>query len=151
MAGKRKRKRPDTKFKGLEKRQRISNSAKAGAAPNNLVVKQALLSQFYPEVFTLREYLLSRLPTASKIRRKKILSVGSSQDAEVRAGHGLSSFLDRTLVGVLKGENGRREDRWRHWGAFSQKADGSLSTLINLNSVGRYSQSEVGFNHVEVL
>jgi telomerase reverse transcriptase len=144
MAGKRKRKRPNNshELNNPEKRQRITSPTKV-IIPKDLVIKQALLSQFYPEVLTLREYLLSRLPSTSKIRRKKVLHVGSSKDTDANANQALSSFLDRTLVGVTKSRNGKKEDRWKHWGTFSQKLDESVSTLIDLNSVGRYSQSDV--------
>jgi telomerase reverse transcriptase len=145
MAGKRKRKRPD-KSLGLgnsEKRQKISNPTKTIASRDS-VVKQALLSQFYPEVLTLREYLLSRLPTTSKIRRKKVLYVGTLKDSESCANSRLSTFLDRTLVGATKPKDAKREDRWRHWAAFSQRVDDSISTLIDLNSIGKFSQSDVG-------
>jgi telomerase reverse transcriptase len=144
MAGKRKRKRPndEPKPKNSEKRQRVTNPVKA-TIPKDLIIKQALLNQFYPEVLTLREYLLSRLSSASKIRRKKIVHVGSSKDTDSSANRALSFFLDRTLVGVVESKNAKKEDRWRHWGTFSQKCDDSVSTLIDLNSVGRYSQSDV--------
>ncbi|EPE28186.1 hypothetical protein GLAREA_04977 [Glarea lozoyensis ATCC 20868] len=144
MAGKRKRKRPN-KSLGLgssEKRQKISNPTKTIASRDS-VVKQALLSQFYPEVLTLREYLLSRLPTTSKIRRKKVLYVGTVKDSEACANSSLSTFLDRTLVGATKSKDAKREDRWRHWAAFSQRVDDSISTLIDLNSIGKFSQSDI--------
>ncbi|KAG9231545.1 hypothetical protein BJ875DRAFT_115307 [Amylocarpus encephaloides] len=143
MGSKRKRKRPNNTVDSNEKRQKISGTRRRRPNPKDSVIKQALLAQFYPQVFTLREYLLSKLPTPSKIRRKKILSVGVCGTSGAIENEELAAYLDRTLVGVSRGGEGIPGDRWRHWNTFSQKADESMSTLINLNAVGRYSQSEI--------
>lgn len=137
--------RPSTAVEGHAKRQKISRGTEGDALARNLVVRQALLAQFYPEVWTLREYLLSRLPTSSKIRRKKIISVGHDKGRGVSDDRELASFLDRTLIGITASNDRRTENRWQHWASFSQRADDSASTLINLNSSGRYSQSEVNY------
>lgn len=85
--------------------------------------------------------MLSRLPSTSKVRRKKIISVGrrpGDTDIEKK----LSNFLDSTLIGASKCNEVSPEERWQQWTTFSQKADDSIS-CINLNGVGVYSQSEV--------
>ncbi|TVY53989.1 Telomerase reverse transcriptase, partial [Lachnellula suecica] len=107
------------------------------------IIKQALLAQYYPQVLTLREYLLQRLPNASKIRRKKISSVGrhpAPENAELE--QWLAAFLDQTLIGVSVCKEVSREERWKQWTTFSQRADESASTL-NLSSPGVFSQSEL--------
>ncbi|EFX01630.1 telomerase reverse [Grosmannia clavigera kw1407] len=61
------------------------------------VVKHALLTRCFPQVLTLRAYLLSRLPASSRIRRKKLREVGLAADpspVEQR----LRRLLDNALV-----------------------------------------------------
>jgi telomerase reverse transcriptase len=137
MAGKRKRLRPNRRIEGDQKRQKVSETSNSKEA----VVKEALLAQFYPRVSSLREFLISKLPPSSKVRRKKILSVGKNADSG--ADQKLSKFLDQTLVGVSKHKGVLQEERWQQWTTFSQKADDSVS-FANLSGVGLFSQSEVG-------
>ncbi|KAF4614304.1 hypothetical protein G7Y89_g15433 [Cudoniella acicularis] len=145
MAGKRKRKRPGNALERGEKRQKVSSSSTANgsATTKDPVVKQALLAQYYPRVFTLREYLLCKLPSTSKIRRKKIQCVGRGKNSEHAEGdHNVSEFLDQTLVGELVCNERLREDQWRQWTVFSQRADDS--NFANVSGVGGgYSQSEI--------
>ena len=137
MAGKRKRSRPNHRIEAGQKRQKISESLSSKGA----VVKHALLAQFYPQVLSLREFLISKLPPSSKVRRKKILSVGKKTDSETD--QQLSKFLDQTLVGVSKHRGVSQEERWQQWTTFSQKADDSVS-FANVTGVSTFSQSEVG-------
>jgi telomerase reverse transcriptase len=138
MAGKRKRNKHG--IEGDRKRQRICNNAN-GKAP---VVKQAVLAQYYPQVFTLREYLLFKLPVTSKVRRKKVLNLKREHSIEGREDCGaLSAFLDRTLVGVKESSEISPEERIQQWTSFSQKVDTSDSTFANLSGTGNFSQSEV--------
>jgi telomerase reverse transcriptase len=142
MAGKRKRSRPNHRLAGNQKHQQISDPSNSKGS----VVKEALLAQFYPQVLSLREFLISKLPPSSKVRRKKILSVGKRPDSEVD--QKLCKHLDQTLVGVSKHKGVSQEERWQQWTTFSQKADDSIS-FANLTGVGIFSQSEVGtFIHV---
>ncbi|TVY37815.1 Telomerase reverse transcriptase, partial [Lachnellula subtilissima] len=120
------------------KRQKISKPSPATGNSKEHIIKQTLLSQYYPQVLTLREYLFQRLPKTSKIRRKKILSVGRDPSEE-----GLSAFLDSTLIGVSVCTQASQKERWQQWTTFSQRADESASTFINLNSPGVFSQSEI--------
>jgi len=136
MAGKRKRSKPNHGAEAGPKRQKISGSSNSKDA----VVKQALLAQFYSQVLSLREFLISKLPPSSKIRRKKILSVGKKPDSNTD--QKLSKFLDQTLVGVSKHKGVSQEERWQQWTTFSQKADDSIS-FANATGVGIFSQSEV--------
>jgi hypothetical protein len=138
MAGKRKRNKHG--IEGDQKRQRICGN-QDGKDP---VVKHAVLAQCYPQVFTLREYLLFKFPATSKIRRKKVLNIGRKQSLDNEIGcNALSSVLDRTLVGVLKRNEISTEERIQQWTSFSQRVDTSNSTFANLSGTGNFSQSEV--------
>jgi telomerase reverse transcriptase len=141
MAGKRKRTRNGNGngigIGGEQKRQRIAGNIN-GKDP---AVRQALLAQYYRRVFSLREYLLSKLPAASKIRRKKILKLENLGGAKDQSA--LAQFLDGTLVGVLKDDEVSQEERLRQWTSFSQRMDTSNSTFANLSGTGLFSQSEV--------
>jgi telomerase reverse transcriptase len=138
MARKRKRTRPNHAIEGDQKRQKIAGDP----STKDAVVKQAVLAQFYPQVLSLREYLLSKLPANSKIRRKKILLVGKKPDAG-DADRKLSSFLDATLVGVSKCKELPLEERWKQWTTFSQRPEDS-TVSADRSGLGAYSQSEVG-------
>jgi telomerase reverse transcriptase len=145
MAKKRKRTRRGTE--GDTKRQKLRGN-NSGRDP---VVKQALLAQYYPRVFNLREYLLYKLPATSKIRRKKILNLGREQSVDSKRDcSALSDFLDHTLIGVLKCNEVLPEERIQQWTSFSQRLDTSNSALVNLSGTGNLSQSEVSVYLVTV-
>lgn len=140
MAGKRKRRRSgrgDRGDQGDSKRQRISGALNS----KDPIVKQAVLAQYYPRVLSLRQYLLSKLPSASKIRKKKILSVGRSPRPDGKDETVFSNFLDQTLVGVIEQKEVSSEERIQQWTSFSQRAD--TSDFANLSGVSIFSQSEV--------
>jgi len=140
MAGKKKkRNRAGRGIKGDNKRQGISR----GFNSKDPVIKSAVLAQYYPQVCSLRKYLLSKLPTSSKIRKKKILSVGRN-DQTNGGDCSLASFLDQTLIGVLKYKDISQEERLQQWTSFSQRIDTSDSNLGN--TMGGFSQLEVGYN-----
>ncbi|KAI8314565.1 Telomerase reverse transcriptase [Colletotrichum sp. SAR11_240] len=77
-----------------------SKRLKAERAQN--AVKQSVLLQYYDNVQNLREYLLSRLPSSSRLRRKKIASIGLSRTSLAKealpAEADLSKLLDSTLT-----------------------------------------------------
>lgn len=141
----RKRKRRTQELSAESRNKRIRP---CGAEPTDGgLVKQALLSQYYPKVLTLREYLLSKLPASSKIRRKKISAV----KRRIRCDRGddtelddpcLAEYLDQTLVGVQE-EESPKDERWKQWTCFSQRADNSESTVRSSDGDGDCSQSEV--------
>jgi telomerase reverse transcriptase len=144
MGRKRKRTNAEKGTEGALKRQRILGPGSATSSTKSLVVKQAVLSQYYPKVFSLREYLLSKLPPTSKVRRKKIISIGSRPD-EKDAEKTLSSFLDRTLIGSSESSEPNQKERWQQWTALSQKPEDDSIASTNLSAGGIYSQSEVCF------
>ncbi|KAH8884463.1 hypothetical protein GQ53DRAFT_697644, partial [Thozetella sp. PMI_491] len=65
-------------------------------------VSHGVLAQYYPGIQTLRDYVLSKLPSSSRLRRKKIAAVGRTADlsegppAESRLA--LGRLLDTTIV-----------------------------------------------------
>jgi hypothetical protein len=61
-----------------------------------------VLRRFYPALCTLRHHLLSRLPTASRSRRRRISTLGLQDQGqtEVEIDVELARLLDSTLVGI---------------------------------------------------
>jgi telomerase reverse transcriptase len=134
---KRKRNRPGRDVKEDNKRQKISG----GFNTKDSVIKQAVLAQYYVKVLSLREYLLSKLPASSKMRRKKILSSGLKSQGQ-EEDH-FAHFLDQTLVGVLNQKHISEDERLQQWTTFSQHIDTSDSNVGNTSALGHFSQSEV--------
>ncbi|KAI8954726.1 hypothetical protein F4801DRAFT_446886 [Xylaria longipes] len=93
-----------------------------------------VLSQYYPQVQNLRDYIISKLPSSSRIRRRKVSAVGIASkspgtplsDIE----QSLGALLDTTLIGLPKPttEEDHRMDGWKN---FSQRGDESYVTLSN--------------------
>ncbi|APA07224.1 hypothetical protein sscle_02g019940 [Sclerotinia sclerotiorum 1980 UF-70] len=138
----------DTGLADSNKRQRTSGDGYSKDPP----VKQALLNKYYPNVLCLRDYLLSKLPVSSKVRRKKLSSVGRKASANIPYQDGdddededrvLGDFLDGTLIGVSSNNGLSQEDRLKEWVSFSQRGDVSVSTIANSNCTDVYSQSEI--------
>ncbi|KAF2185025.1 hypothetical protein K469DRAFT_577492 [Zopfia rhizophila CBS 207.26] len=109
-------------------------------------VDHPVLRRLYPEVVSLRHYLLSRLSSCSKNRRRKISQLGLSepcrdatttQSVDVELGR----LLDSTLVGVSHKTIAASRDesaRTRELESFSQQLSGSTF------KPGYFLQSEVG-------
>jgi telomerase reverse transcriptase len=110
-------------------------------------VQHALLVQFYPKIQTLRDYLLEKLPSTSRLRRKKIASFPSIDDArQSEVDRRLARLLDLALVGSHCKEPDKvqqHNDRWEKWISYSQTGDDSRVTLSDGLSGSRFSQSEV--------
>ncbi|KAH7171136.1 hypothetical protein EDB81DRAFT_877138 [Dactylonectria macrodidyma] len=105
-------------------------------------VRRDLLERSYARVTTLREHILSNLPGSSRLRRKKIASLGHNEGAaEIESQ--LAHLLDTSLVCAHQPEVHHQETRWEQWLSFSQKGDESHVTLANGLSGSIYSQSEV--------
>ncbi|RYO84278.1 hypothetical protein DL766_006470 [Monosporascus sp. MC13-8B] len=111
-------------------------------------IQHALLEQFYPHVRNLRDYILSRLPPSSRLRRKKVAAIGkvgeSPNSALSDVEQSVGALLDSTLIGIsAKLSCGSTDDRWEQWTTFSQKGDESYVTLSDGIAGSRFSQSEI--------
>ena len=111
-------------------------------------VSHPLLSQLYPQVQTLRDYVLSKLPASSRLRRKKIASLGlaseaSGKEAVSETEQNVARLLDTTVVASSTQSNAPEDDRWEKWSSFSQKGDESYVTLSDGFTGASFSQTEV--------
>lgn len=99
-----------------------------------------VISLYYRELLTLRQYLLRQLPVSSKLRRRRIASLGASR-AET-GDEALVTLLDSTLVGVLKQSTPKDDsDRQRDYRAFTQSQSRSILASTDTGPVS--PQSEV--------
>ena len=141
MVGKRKRCHP------REEDRKRANVEKTTVTP----VKHPALGLYYRNILTLRDYLLSRLPSASKARRRKIASIlpdtasfhhhDGEPSTMSQDGHSLSKLLNSTLVCTVNEQALRPEpSRIKDFEAFSQRTSptagsstgGSTSSLSDL-------------------
>lgn len=128
--------------------ERPAKHVKRGHQTCDAVVRHALLAQYYPELQTLRQFALAKLPASSRIRRRKIASLGLGQPspdkphtAEELA---LADLLDTTIVARRGHDDTSGADhRWQQWVSFSQKGDESYVTLSDGLKGSTFSQSEV--------
>ncbi|KAI1208082.1 uncharacterized protein F4807DRAFT_164634 [Annulohypoxylon truncatum] len=134
----RKRKRPDSVKGGLDARPPVKKGktqpeTSQQSAP--VQAQHAVLNQFYPQVLTLRNYVLSKLPATSRLRRKKVAAVGiakkPSDSALSDVEQSLGILLDSTLVGIPDGLRSPEDHILVGWKNFSQKGDESYVTLSN--------------------
>ncbi|KAH8905114.1 hypothetical protein BR93DRAFT_765809 [Coniochaeta sp. PMI_546] len=106
-----------------------SKTAKKARKSSDDSLSHPLLSQLYPHLQTLREYVLSRLPASSRLRRKKIASVGlqsnTSGTSLPKVELDLARLLDTTVVAYSTQSELQPDDRWEKWNSFSQKGDES--------------------------
>ncbi|KAK5195903.1 Telomerase reverse transcriptase [Exophiala xenobiotica] len=100
----RKRKCPDSASNRPTKVSKTSNQTVAlentklpGDQPTPDLVNHAVLSSFYPKVCTLRVFLLTYLPSTSRVRRRKLSAFGQQDD---------ECILDTCLVGILNEPSG---------------------------------------------
>ena len=108
-------------------------------------VEEGILRQYYETVQTLRQYVLAKLPAASRLRRKKIVSI-APKEPPYNAGPrqqevDLAHLLDSVLVAVRE-DRTQTEDGFQKWMQLSQNGDDSYVTLDGTQRVA-YSQSEV--------
>lgn len=118
-----------------------------------------VISLYYRDVYTLRQYLLCRLPVSSKLRRRRIASLGVDSTPTINVGSGSSSttttaapaapavsqlvdLLDTTLVGILKQPSPKlASERQQAYRAFTQSQ--SRSILVSTDTGPVAPQSEV--------
>ncbi|KAK5628087.1 hypothetical protein RRF57_003802 [Xylaria bambusicola] len=95
--------------------------------------RHPVLSQYYPHVQSLREYIIAQLPPASRIRRRRISVVGifnMPSNAHLSATErSLGTLLDTTLVGHSNLTTGEVASHMDEWKTFSQRGDESYQTL----------------------
>lgn len=135
---------------------RPAKHVKCGHVPHGATVTHvghALLPQYYSESQTLRHYVLSQLPSSSRLRRRKIASVGLDVPSPEKPGTddelALGELLDSTIVGRRHPVGDIDGHRWRQWAAFSQKGDESDVTLSDGLKGSIFSQSEVSAWHAQ--
>ncbi|KAI7921925.1 telomerase reverse transcriptase [Pyricularia oryzae] len=107
-----------------------------------------VLSQYFPCLKTLREHLLSSLPSTSRIRRRKIAAVGDRVDDKDGAANktleaALAHLLDSTIVAASEERAALSDGRWEQWANFSQRGDESYVTLSDGVTKALFCQSEI--------
>jgi hypothetical protein len=134
---------------GPRKKAHLVNQS-ANATPAS--IKQPVLQRFYPQLLTLRHYLLSVLPTSSKSRRRKLAQLGrpiavESTPATCGLDVELGQLLDSTVIGgraTAKKEDEEQLTRERNKDieTFTQR----LSPVVTENTFkpGYFLQSGVG-------
>jgi len=136
-----KRKRQSRDAQSSAKRQRTGDNKQSLIVP--------LLQQYYHEVQSLRNYLVSRLPKSSKKRRRRLLHYGlqSAQDESILVNDGTAQLLDKIQVGTSKhvGNRGELEQLDEEISVFTQQVS---ETDISVSPRTRQlKQSEVGLSH----
>lgn len=127
---------------------KVQLGSESNGSPTSAKVNHAVLSQYFPNIVTLRNWILSKLPESSKTRRRKIAAIGSKplaskvtiSDVERSVG----SLLDTTLVGVTQETKSIPDKRWEEWTSFSQRGDESYDVTLSDGLAGSsFSQSEI--------
>lgn len=106
-------------------------------------ISHPIFTQYYPTVLTLREYVLSRLPSTSRIRRKKISRIGSGPSPLSETETRVSYLLDTTLVGAPEISKEQLDEKWKERVTFSQMTEESEVTLSDVFGKATFSQAEV--------
>ncbi|QPC66784.1 hypothetical protein HYE67_009015 [Fusarium culmorum] len=121
-----------------------SSHRKRVRTSRDTLVKRDLLDRCYDKVTTLREYILLKLPPRSRLRRKKVASVGEGDDVGELESN-LSRLLDTSLVCFDNDQQNVKDDdmRKKQLIEFTQKGDESYVSLSDgvLGSV--FSQDEI--------
>ena len=119
-----------------------SDGSRLATSRRDSPVNRDLLQQAYPIVQTLRDYLLRKLPSSSRLRRKKIASLCQRQDgSELESS--LAHVLDTTLVCSPEQKPKSDEGVYQRYLSFSQRGDESYVTLSDGISASTDVQSEV--------
>jgi telomerase reverse transcriptase len=121
--------------------------ANGPVSQDNKITTHPVISLYYRQVLTLRQYLLRQLPASSKLRRRRIASLRpfgspSIADPGEDSVSPLAELLDSTLVGVLKEPSAKVDsDRQRDFRAFTQSQ--SRSILVSTDTGPTSPQAEV--------
>ncbi|KAJ6445860.1 RING-finger domain containing protein [Purpureocillium lavendulum] len=108
-------------------------------------VSRDLLKQLYATVQTLREHVLCRLPGSSRLRRKKITSIGSGTkcgEVESRLAHALDSILVCSLSHQTSCGDGD-DNVYNQYLCFSQRGDESYVSLAESAAGASAVQAEI--------
>lgn len=110
-------------------------------------VKHPTLSLYYRNILTLKDYLLSKLPTTSKARRRKIASIVRVPDTAslhhndedtstlFQDRHALSKLLNNTLVCTVHEQTQTPEpSRIQDFKAFSQRCSPTVGSSAGGNT-----------------
>ncbi|PWY77241.1 hypothetical protein BO94DRAFT_472976 [Aspergillus sclerotioniger CBS 115572] len=106
-----------------------------------------VISLYYPQVVTLRQYLLRQIPLSSRSRRRRIVSIRDDQPPvrisnDGHSGAQLAKLLDTTLVGILtESPPTCNEERRQELAAFTQSQ--SRSELISTDTGPPCAQAEI--------
>ncbi|KAJ5757647.1 uncharacterized protein N7511_006341 [Penicillium nucicola] len=111
-------------------------------APSTGTINHPVISLYYRQVVTLREYLLLQLPVTSKSRRRRILTGSQAGELASETSQTLAHLLDSTLVGVLKESSPTlNSERQKEYLSFTQSQ--SRSILVSTDTGPTCPQSEV--------
>ncbi|KAI0418047.1 hypothetical protein F5X98DRAFT_126411 [Xylaria grammica] len=138
MSRPRKRKRSASTDKLTPNEPTPKKNRKKKSGNQSLIVsglQHPVLCQYYPNVQSLREYIITKLPPSSRIRRRKVSAIGLATEFLHTPLSGversLGFLLDTTFIGHSNPtveEDGHRMDEWKN---FSQRVDESYVTLSN--------------------
>lgn len=152
MANRRKRARK-TSITTRDARKRLKAGYDEGAW--STLVEHPTLCLYYHRVMTLREFLLASLPPTSRIRRRKIASIGRNErhiTRDTRKGDPslqarcpiqlileeercLANLLDYTLVCAVRDKSSiLKEPLEKDFASFSQQANLSTGSSIDVGS-----------------
>ncbi|RSL70645.1 hypothetical protein CEP53_001789 [Fusarium sp. AF-6] len=119
-----------------------SNAPRKKSSCSDTPVRRDLLERCYARVTTLRDHVLSSLLRGSRLRRKKVASIGQGDNiGEVESQ--LSQLLDSSLVCFHEKARDSDDTRWEQWLVFSQKEDESYVSISDGIAGSMYSQSEI--------
>lgn len=125
-------------------------SANKPRGSNAEEISHPVISLYYPQVVTLRQYILQRIPRSSKSRRRRIVAVRKDAGADgpfaatnvETDGNSLAELLDTTLVGLWKDISPTHtQERRRDFVAFTQAQQ---ATQFGTDTGPASPQSEVG-------
>lgn len=134
-----------TMARGVKRKRRDHDESRRqnpGSSPHVSPVHRDLLQQCFPKVQTLRAHAISKLPGSSRLRRKKIASLGQRNGCG-EAESTLAQVLDTALVCSSDGSPGDDGSTYQQFLSFSQQADDSYVSLSDGESASVEAQSEV--------
>lgn len=142
---------PAKKRKRKHKQKHAQRGHEDAPADTSTPPTHAVLSQYYLRLQTLRDHILENLPSSSKIRRRKIASLGKPADDDARHGRQpsdlethVSHLLDSTIVASSPDSKPARADsRWNQWLNFSQRGDESYVSLSDGATKTLFCQHEI--------